>query len=280
MNYSMTQTNLANYKKYLLLEEKASNTVAKYLHDIEAFRSWLGQRPVSRERISEWKIELIKAGHAAVSVNGALAAVHSFLGFMGWEHFRVKYLKIQRRIFREASRELSQEEYMRLINTARAQGNTRLELLMETICATGIRVSEVQYITVEAVRRGRAEIALKGKVRTILIASKLARKLQKYARKQKIVCGEIFLTANGQSLSRRRIWGEMKNLCQAAAVDSSKVFPHNLRHLFACTFYKVYRDIVRLADVLGHSSIETTRIYLTTSGNEYAKQLDRLGLIS
>ena len=164
--------------------------------------------------------------------------------------------------------------------TARTQGRERLALLLETICGTGIRVSEVRYVTVEAVYRGRAEISLKGKIRTILLPGKLCRKLLKYARKQKIASGEIFLTRNGTSLSRRQIWTELKRLCKSAGVESAKVFPHNLRHLFATIFYRACKDIVRLADVLGHSSIETTRIYLVTSGAEHARQLERLGLVS
>ena len=182
--------------------------------------------------------------------------------------------------FRRTDRDLTKADYARLLETARSMGKERIALLMETICATGIRVSEVKYITAEAAERGRTEVSLKGKVRTILIPGKLCRKLQKYAKKQKIVSGEVFLTRNGRGLSRRQIWAEMKALCKAAGVAASKVFPHNLRHLFARTFYKVYKDVARLADVLGHSSIETTRIYLISTGVEHVQQLERLGLIS
>ena len=183
-------------------------------------------------------------------------------------------------MFREQSRELTRADYDRLITAAQARGRDRLALLMETICATGIRVSEVKYITVEAAKAGRAEIALKGKIRVILIPNKLCRKLLKYAKKNKTASGEIFLTRNGTPMSRRQIWAEMKGLCRAAGVAPSRVFPHNLRHLFAGAFYRATRDIVKLADVLGHSSIETTRIYLLTSGAEHQRQLDRLGLVS
>ena len=176
--------------------------------------------------------------------------------------------------------EHSRKEYNRLLSTARGQGKARLELLLETICATGIRVSEVQYVTVEAAQQGRTEISLKGKIRTILLPQKLCRKLLKYAKKQKTVSGEIFLTRNGKSLSRKQIWSEMKALCQAAGVEKTKVFPHNLRHLFAAAFYQACKDIVRLADVLGHSSIETTRIYLITTGDEHARLLNQLQLVS
>ena len=186
---------------------------------------------------------------------------------------------MQRRLFRSAERDLSREEYLRLIETAQAEGKERLALLMETICATGIRVSEVRYITVEAAKQGRAEISLKGKIRTILLPGKLCRKLLKYAKRQKTASGEIFLTRNGTGLSRRQIWAEMKAICRAAGVAASKVFPHNLRHLFARTFYRVTRDVAKLADVLGHSSIETTRIYLISTGAEHLRQLGRLQLI-
>ena len=169
---------------------------------------------------------------------------------------------------------------MRLLETAQGQGKERLGLLMETMCATGIRVSEVKYITVEAARMGRAEIALKGKIRTILLPGKLCRKLLKYAKKQKTGTGEIFLTRSGRGLSRRQIWAEMKALCARAGVAASKVFPHNLRHLFARTFYRVCRDVVQLADVLGHSSVETTRIYLASTGVEYVRRMDRLSLFA
>ena len=200
-----------------------------------------------------------------------LSAVNALFRFLGREDCKIRFLRVQRKAFREQSRELTRAEYQRLLDTAAEQGQERLGLLMETICATGIRVSEVRYITVEAAQRGRAEINLKGKIRTILLPAKLCRKLLKYTRKQKIASGEIFLTRGGKPVSRRQIWREMKMLCEKAGVESSKVFPHNLRHLFAATFYKVCRDIVKLADILGHSSINTTRIYLMTTGTEHAK---------
>ena len=199
---------------------------------------------------------------------------------MQWPECRAKYLKIQRKMFRSPEKELTKTEYLRLLETADALGKARLGLLIETICATGIRVSEVKYITVEAVRAGCTDIALKGKIRTILLPRKLCRKLQKYAKKQKITSGEIFLTRSGKGISRRQIWAEMKALCKKAGVAATKVFPHNLRHLFARTFYRACRDVAKLADVLGHSSIETTRIYLISTGIEHARQIERLGLIS
>ena len=279
-SYSLIKEQIDAYETYLHTEERSRGTIEKYLRDIRAFACWMRERPLTKEAAAEWKEHLRILGYAPSTVNSMLAALNGFLSFLGLEEYRVKLLKIQRRLFRETDRELDRKEYSRLLATAEALGQKRLALLMETICATGIRVSEVQYITVEAVRKGRAEIALKGKIRTILIPGKLARKLLKYAGKQKTASGEIFLTRNGKGLSRRQIWAEMKALCKHAGVAPSKVFPHNLRHLFAAVFYKACKDIARLADVLGHSSIETTRIYLMSSGREHVRQLERLGLVS
>ena len=232
-----------------------------------------------KEAAAGWREHLAAQGYSPATVNSMLAALNSMFRFLAWEECRVKFLKIQRRMFREPDRELTRSEYDRLLAAAQAAGLERLALLMETICATGVRVSEVKYFTVESARRGRAEIRLKGKIRTILLPNKLCRKLLKYAKKQKTVSGEIFLTRNGTSLSRRQIWAELKQLCRRAGVSPSKVFPHNLRHLFATTFYKACKDIVRLADVLGHSSIETTRLYLVTTGTEHIRLLEKLGLV-
>ena len=268
------------FSVYLKHEERTPGTIEKYLRDVRSFAMWLNGREVTKELASEWKEHLLAEHYAPVTVNAMLAAVNSFFRFAGWDDCRIKSLKIQRRLFRDSSRELTRTEYDRLLETARTLGRERLALLMETICATGIRVSEVRYITLEAVQQGRVDISLKGKIRTILLPNKLCRKLSKYAKHKKIASGEIFLTGSGKSLSRRQIWTEMKRLCKQADVEPSKVFPHNLRHLFATAFYKACKDIVRLADVLGHSSIETTRIYLLTTGEEHQKQLDRLGLVS
>ena len=268
------------YEGYLRAEERSPGTIEKYLRDVRAFARWLDGRPVTKELAAGWKEHLLGQGYAPVTINAMLTAVNRFLIFAGWEACRVKFLKIQRRLFRDDSRKLTCPEYDRLLAAARDQGRERLALLLETICATGIRVSEVRYVTVEAARAGRAEIQLKGKVRTILIPGKLRKKLLGYAKEKKIASGEIFLTRGGKGLSRKQIWAEMKALCKAAGVSPSKVFPHNLRHLFARTFYQVCRDVAKLADVLGHSSIETTRIYLISTGAEHARQLERLGLVS
>ena len=279
-NYILTMNQFGLFQQHLAEEERELGTIEKYMREVKKFALWQGRRKVTKETVSEWKEQLRQSGYKPETVNGKLSAVNKFLSCMGWGECCVKYLKIQRRLFRSTGRELTKDEYTRLVETAQGLGKTRLALLIETICATGIRVSEVKYITAEALRAGRAEISLKGKIRTVLLPGKLCRKLQKYAKKQKITSGEVFLTRSGKGVSRRQIWAEMKALCKQARVAPSKVFPHNLRHLFARTFYRVSRDVAKLADVLGHSSIETTRIYLISTGAEHVRQLDRLGLIS
>ena len=279
-NRQLTQQQIRAYAHYLQMEEKSGATMEKYLRDIQAFACWLDGRDISKELTSEWKSHLVSQDYAPTTVNAMLSALNSLLEFLDLRECRVKFLKIQRRLFRDADRELTKDDYQRLLNTAHKLGRERLELLVETIGATGIRVSEVAYITVEAVQQGKAEIALKGKIRTILLPGKLRRKLLKYAKKQKTASGAIFRTKSGKELGRRQIWAELKGLCKHAGVESGKVFPHNLRHLFATVFYRTCRDIAKLADLLGHSSIETTRIYLVTSGTEQQREIDRLGLVS
>ena len=276
---TVTKEEIRQFSDALTEEERSAGTIEKYVRDVRRFAVWLDGEEVSRERAAAWRDGLLERGYAPVTINSMVAAVNQFFTFLGWEEFRVKALKIQRKLFRDDRRELTREEYQRLLDAAHGLGRERLALLLETICATGIRVSEVKYITVEAAHAGRAEVSLKGKLRTILLPGKLCRKLKKYARQQKTASGEIFLTRSGKSLSRRQIWAEMKRLCKAAGVAPSKVFPHNLRHLFARTFYKVCRDVVKLADVLGHSSIETTRIYLISTGSEHANILRKMHLV-
>lgn len=275
----ITAVHIAAFGAYLHDTERSPSTIEKYCRNIWAFTSWLDGREVTSGSVVAWKNHLRDRGYCAATVNAMLISLNRFLDFAGWPECRVRLLRLQRRLFHSAERELSREEYLRLVETAYRKGKDRLGLLMETICATGIRVSEVQYITVAATRQGRAEIALKGKIRTILLPRKLCRKLLKYAQKKKIVSGEIFLTRNGTGLSRTQIWSEMKAICKAAGVAASKVFPHNLRHLFARTFYRINHDVALLADLLGHSSIETTRIYLISTGEEHERQLNRLHLL-
>ena len=280
MMSKITLQDLDRFRNHLRRQERSPGTVENYLRYARAFASRLEGRGVTKELTAAWKEGLVAQGYAPATVNAMLAAVNGLLAFLGREDCRVKLLRIQRRLFRDPARELTGEEYRRLLDTARARGSERLALLMEAICATGIRVSEVKYLTVEAAKQGRTDISLKGKVRTILIPNKLCRKLLKYAKKNKTASGEIFLTRSGKSLSRRQIWCELKSLCSQAGVEPSKVFPHNLRHLFARCFYRATRDVARLADVLGHSSIDTTRIYLISTGVEHARILDRLRLTS
>lgn len=271
---------LEQFRGYLICEEKSEGTVEKYLRDVGQFFDWTADRPITKEAVNDWKTALIDQGLTPGTVNGKLASLNCYLKMTGMENYRVKSLKIQRRMFRDTQRDLSKKEYEMLLVEADRQGKERLKLIMETICATGIRVSELRYITVESTAFGRTSISLKGKIRTILLPPKLCRKLRKYSKKQKIWSGEIFRTRAGNGLSRKQIWAQMKALCEKAGVKSSKVFPHNLRHLFARCFYRTSRDVVKLADVLGHSSVETTRIYLISTGEEHAKALERLRLIS
>ena len=278
-NHTIREEDICRFSRHLHDLEYAPGSIEKYLRDLTAFKHWLAGRTVTQREIAAWKEYLHSLGCRSETVNTKLSALNRFFAFQGWSGLRARYYRIQRRFFRSTEREMTREDYGRLLSTAEGMGKTRLALLMETICATGIRVSEVKYITLEALRAGRAEISLKGKVRTILIPGKLCRKLERYAKKQNIATGEIFLTRRGKGLSRRQIWAEMKALCARAGVAASKVFPHNLRHLFARTFYRASRDVAQLADVLGHSSIETTRIYLLSTGANHTRQLERLGLI-
>lgn len=275
----ITISMLKAYEEFLRQEERGMATITKYICDVQDFSVWIGEQAVTKDNAAAWKAHLQEAGYAVATVNAKLSALNGFFRFAGWEECRVRLLKVQRRIFCSESRELTVQEYEQLVRTAQALGRERLALLMEAVCATGIRVSEVRYITVEAARTGRTDISLKGKIRTILLPGKLCRKLLKYAKQRNIISGEIFLTRTGRSLSRKQIWAEMKALCILADVEPSKVFPHNLRHLFARVFYRSCKDLAQLADVLGHSSIETTRLYLIRTGSEHQKRLDHLGLV-
>lgn len=275
----LTPDQMEAFLRYLEREERSAGTREKYARDIRAFHGWLEGRSLTKEEVAGWKAWLLARGYSPTSINSMLVAVHMLLKYLGWEDCRVRLLRLQRKMFREPERELTLEEYRRLVNTARTLGKTRLALLIECICATGMRVSEVQYVTVEAVRRGKVRISLKGKIRVILLPRPLCRKLLQYAAEQGVTTGTVFCTRSGRSISRKQIWAEMKALCRAAGVESSKVYPHNLRHLFAREFYGACRDVVKLADVLGHSSIETTRIYLLDTGEEHIRQMECLRLI-
>lgn len=277
--HQITEEKVAQFAQMLLREERSPGTIENYLRHIRAFAQWLNGQEVTLEAVTTWKGNLLDKEYSPGSINAMLLALNRFFKFMGWNDCKVKSLRIQRQMFRETTKELTRKEYVQLLSAAQAQGKNRLVLLMEAIFCTGIRVSEVQYLTVESVRKGKAVISLKGKIRTILIPSKLRKKLLQFAQKQKTISGAIFRTRNGTPISRKQIWAEMKALCKKAGVAASKVFPHNLRHLFARTFYSSCKNVVMLADVLGHSSVETTRIYLISTGIEHEQQLEHLGLI-
>ena len=273
------ETQVANYLHYLREEERSESTQKQYRRDILQFLSFLGTQPLSKETAVAYK-EKLEQTYQPVSINAKLSALNGFFTFIGKGSLCLKLLKIQRKAYCSADKELSKQEYLRLIKTAQRDKNQKLALLLQTICATGIRVSELKYITAEAIYAGEASIRLKGKNRTILIPRKLQKKLMVYLRQQTITSGPIFISRTGRPLDRSNIWKMMKALCQEAGVDQKKVFPHNLRHLFARCFYSIDKDIAKLADILGHSSINTTRIYIITSGTEHRRQLDALQLIS
>lgn len=274
----ITMEDIKLYKTYLVDEEKAAATIEKYLHDVSELKIWLGERELCKSAVLEYKSYLCDR-FAPASVNAALSSLNSFFNFMEWYDLRVKNLKIQKQIFASADKELTKAEYERLLQAAKQKKNERLYLLMQTICSTGIRVSEVRYITVQAVNRGVADINCKGKRRQVFLPRQLCVMLRQYIKAQKIKSGAVFITKNGTPLDRSNIWSDMKKLCRAANVSEKKVFPHNLRHLFARTYYSLQKDIVRLADILGHSNVNTTRIYTMETGEIHCKQIQRLGLL-
>jgi len=270
---------ICSFVQYLQDKERSPATIQKYRRCLEQFFLWLPkEKTVSKANVVQYKNHLMES-HAPGGVNTILAALNGFFRFMNWNDCIVKPLHIQRRLFSDQKRELHREEYIRLVETARLRNNTQLELILQLMASTGMRVSEISYVTAEALECNRIQIHLKGKIRTILLPGKLCHKLRKFQRRQNIQSGPIFLSKQGKPVDRRWIWAQMKQLCAAAGVEKTKVFPHNLRHLFARTFYKAQKDIAKLADVLGHSSIETTRIYLLSSGMEHQKILDSLHLI-
>ena len=274
----ITDKIIKKFQEYLQNEEKVRSTVEKYIRDITAFAAWVGGAELTKTKVLEYKEQLIK-NYAPASVNSVLSSLNSFFEFNEEYGLRVKNIKIQKQIFAKNEKELTKAEYERLLKAAKLRGNRKLFLLMQTICATGIRVSELKYITVEVLKDGRAEVHMKGKLRVIIIPNELCRMLKKYAAEQGISSGSIFVTKTGRPLDRTNIWKMMKSLCDSARVDKKKVFPHNLRHLFARTFYSLEKDIVRLADILGHSSVNTTRIYTMETWEICRRQVQRLGLL-
>jgi len=274
----ITLEGVKKFKLHLLEEEKATATVEKYVRDVSEFKQWLGGQKIEKSVVIAYKAYLIEK-HAPASVNAALSSLNSFFQFCEWYDLRVKTIKIQKPIFTSGEKELSKAEYERLLRAAQSKNNERLYLLMQAICSTGIRVSETRYITVEAVNCGVANINCKGKRRQVFLPRQLCQMLKRYIKEQKIKSGAVFVTKNGNPLDRSNIWSDMKKLCKAANVSEKKVFPHNLRHLFARTYYSLQKDIVRLADILGHSSVNTTRIYTMENGETHRLQIQKLGLL-
>ena len=275
----LTDKQIVAFATHLKSEEKSKNTIEKYIRDVSAFAAYMGEAEITKEAVITYKNKLISDNYAVRSINSMLASLNGLFSFLGWADLKVKSIKLQRQIFCPEEKELTKAEYMRLVNTAKQKGNERLNLLIQTICGTGIRVSELQYITVESVKCGEALVSLKGKTRSVFIVRELQKKLLHYAAEQKITSGAIFITRSGKPMSRTNIWREMKSLCEQAGVNPQKVFPHNLRHLFARTFYGIEKDIAKLADILGHSSINTTRIYIITTGNEHRQRMENMRLI-
>ncbi|MBE6912327.1 MAG: integrase [Ruminococcaceae bacterium] len=274
----ITRELIGSFEDFLINEEKADATVKKYLTDVCNFANRFKDEEITKMHILKYKKELLEK-LSPTSVNASLSSLNTFFSFCGRCELKAKMLKIQRNVFLQSEKELTKEEYSRLLAAAERKGNERLLLIMQTICATGIRVSELKFITVESVKEERAEINCKGKLRCVMIPRKLCRALLKYARKEKVMSGSVFVTRGGKPLDRSNIWADMKKLCESAKVSKDKVFPHNLRHLFARTYYSLQKDIVRLADILGHSSVNTTRIYTMENGEIHRRQIQNLGLL-
>ena len=274
----ITAKTIAEFKEHLILEERSEITVEKYIRDVKAFTAYTQNTSVTKETVIAYKKHL-QENYAVRSVNSMLASINSLFMFLGWYDLKVKSLKLQQQVFCPEDKELTKAEYARLCRTAERKHNERLNLILQTICGTGIRVSELQYITVEAVRQGEAVVNCKAKTRSVFIVKELKQKLLRYAAEQNIKSGMIFVAKMGKPISRTNIWREMKALCEEANVNPQKVFPHNLRHLFARVFYGIEKDIAKLADILGHSSINTTRIYIISTGTEHRQRMENMRLI-
>ena len=273
----LTENHLQSFEQNLYTEEKSAATIGKYLRDVRAFFTYTGAQAITKEIVVAFKNRLVEQNYAVGSINSMLASLNSLFNFLGWQDCKVRNIRQQRQTYCAEDKELTKDEYMRLLKAAENQ--PQLCLIMKTICGTGIRVSELQYFTVEAVRRGEVTIRCKGKTRTVLLPNQLKKLLLQWARENKISEGAIFITRNGKPVNRSNIWAQMKKLCEKAGVKHTKVFPHNLRKLFARTFYGLEKDIAKLADILGHSSIDTTRIYIMTTGTEHRRKIERLGLV-
>ena len=274
----LTADIIENFRKNLELQEKSTSTIEKYIRDVKAFSVYAENAAITKEKVIAYK-KYLGNNYAVRSVNSMLASINSLFSFLGWHDLRVKSLKLQQQVFCPEEKELTKAEYARLCKTAERKHNERLNLILQTICGTGIRVSELQFITVEAVKNGEAIVNCKAKTRAVFIVKELKQKLLRYAAEQNIKSGMFFVTRTGKPISRTNIWREMKDLCEEANVNPKKVFPHNLRHLFARVFYGIEKDIAKLADILGHSSINTTRIYIISTGTEHRKRMENMHLI-
>ena len=274
----LTQEIISDYNENLILEERSSATVEKYIRDVKAFSAFMNGAEITKETVIAYKKHL-QESYAVRSVNSMLASINSLFAFLGWHDLKVKSIKLQQQIYCPEEKELTKAEYARLCRTAERNHNERLNLILQTICGTGIRVSELQYITVEAVKQGEATVSCKAKTRSVFIVKELQKKLLRYAAEQNIKSGMIFVTRTGKPISRTNVWREMKALCNEAGVNPQKVFPHNLRHLLARVFYGIEKDIAKLADILGHSSINTTRIYIISTGTEHRRRMKNMRLI-
>lgn len=275
----INQEIISGFQNHLTEEEKSGATIEKYLRDVTAFASYTDGTAITKESVIAYKQHLLDENYAVRSINSMLASINSLFCYLGWTDLKVKSLKIQQQVFCAEEKELSRAEYERLCRTAQKKHNERLCLILQTICSTGIRVSELSYITADAVRTGKAVVSLKGKTRVVLLLKELQKKLLRYLSEQKITDGCVFVTRTGKPVSRSNIWREMKGLCAEANVDPRKVFPHNLRHLFARIFYGLEKDIARLADILGHSSVNTTRIYIVSTGVEHRRCMEQMHLV-
>lgn len=275
----LTDDKISSFAIYLKNEEKSKNTIEKYIRDVKLFFAYVKSVEITKEKVIAYKNKLICDNYAIRSVNSMLASINSLFVFLGWLDLKAKNIKLQRQIYYPEEKELTKAEYIRLCRTAERNHNERLNLILQTICGTGIRVSELQFITVEAVKSNVAIVSLKGKTRSVFIVKELKKKLLRYAKNQNIKSGMIFVTRTGKAINRTNIWREMKSLCKDANVNPQKVFPHNLRHLFARVFYGIEKDIAKLADILGHSSIDTTRIYIISTGTEHRRCMENMRLI-
>ena len=277
----MNEINLAYhidlFEDYLYKEEKSKVTIEKYLRDVKRFVGYVKQQNVTKALVVDYKESLQREGYAVASINSMLASLNCFFDFLKWQECKVKGLKVQRKIYASEEKELTKAEYFRLLNAAKNQ--PQLYMILQTICSTGIRISELKYFTLESVQKGKVNVQCKRKIREVFLTGKLKRKLLDYAKKYRISSGALFITKNGKHLDRSNIWLKMKKLCEKACVAKSKVFPHNLRKLFAKTFYEIEKDIAKLADILGHSNIETTRIYIMTTGIKHRQKMEQMGLV-